>query len=117
MGHARRAVVTGLGVIAPCGQSLDAFWAAITAPLDAPPAGSPDAIAGFEPGSWLGRADVNRTDDRIHYAVAAAALAFADAGEPTFEPRRAGVIIAVFRHCGHGGFAGRWRVFDAAPVA
>ena len=93
MAHERRAVVTGIGVVAPCGQSLDTFWDALTAPVDAPVAGTTEVIDGFDPAAWLGRADINRTDDRIHFAVAAAAMAHADAGEPGCEPRRAGVII------------------------
>jgi 3-oxoacyl-[acyl-carrier-protein] synthase II len=79
-----------MGIIAACGQTLDEFWDAITAPVDAP---ARTKIEGFDPHAWMGKADVNRTDDRIHYAAAAAAQAFADAGEPTFEPLRAGVII------------------------
>jgi 3-oxoacyl-[acyl-carrier-protein] synthase II len=79
-----------MGIIAACGQTLDEFWDALIAPVDAP---ARTKIEGFDPFAWLGKADVNRTDDRIHYAIAAAQQAFTDAGEPAFEPLRGGVII------------------------
>lgn len=93
MTQARRAVVTGIGVVANCGQTLDAFWGALTASTDAPVVGTSEGIDGFDPGAWMGRADVNRSDDRIQFAVAAATMAHLDAGEPDFEALRAGVII------------------------
>jgi 3-oxoacyl-[acyl-carrier-protein] synthase II len=79
-----------MGLVLACAQTLDEFWDAITAPIDEP---ARTKIEGFDPYAWLGKADVSRTDDRIQYAAAAAVQAFADAGEPPFEPLRAGVII------------------------
>jgi len=79
-----------MGIVVACGQTLDEYWDSVTAPFDAP---ARTKIEGFDPYAWLGKADVNRTDDRIQYAAAAAVQAFADAGEPAFEPLRAGVIV------------------------
>lgn len=85
-----RVVVTGLGVIAAAAQSVDAFWEALVAPVDSP---ARTTIEGFDASAWMARPDIKRTDDRIHYAIAAAVQAYADAGEPEIDPRRAGVII------------------------
>jgi 3-oxoacyl-[acyl-carrier-protein] synthase II len=101
----RRVVVTGLGVLAPGGIGLDAFWKRITAGVSAvtritkfDPAGLPSQIAaevtGFEPEAHLPRRDVVRTDTFIHYALTAAQQAIADAKlEPSPGEPRMGVSI------------------------
>ena len=69
----RRVVVTGLGVVAPAGIGVDAFWKQITHGVSAvgritkfDPAGLPSQIAaevnGFDPEAYLPRRDVVRTD-------------------------------------------------------
>ena len=86
----RRVVVTGLGVVAPAGIGVDAFWKQITHGVSAvgritkfDPAGLPSQIAaevnGFDPEAYLPRRDVVRTDTFIHFALTAAQQALADA--------------------------------------
>ena len=85
----RRVVVTGLGVVAPAGIGVDAFWKQITQGVSAvgritrfDPAGLPSQIAaevtGFDPEAHLPRRDLVRTDTFIHYALTAAKQALAD---------------------------------------
>ena len=101
----RRVVVTGLGVVAPAGIGVDAFWKEITQGTSSvrritkfDPAGLPSQIAaevtGFDPEAHLPRRDVVRTDTFIHYALAATQQAMADAKlEPGPGDPRMGVSI------------------------
>ncbi|MFF7994022.1 beta-ketoacyl synthase N-terminal-like domain-containing protein [Kitasatospora xanthocidica] len=108
----RRAVVTGLGVVAPNGVGADAFWKATrqgVSVLDRISregcTGLPLRIAGqvreFEPQSAIDNRYLVQTDRFTHYAMAAADLAVADAGfrpDPE-EPFAVGVVTAA----GSGG--------------
>jgi len=97
--------VTGLGVVAPAGIGVDAFWKNIRHGLSAvgritkfDPEGLPSQIAaevtGFEPEAHLPRRDVVRTDTFIHYALAATHQALLDARlEPSSGDPRIGVSI------------------------
>jgi 3-oxoacyl-[acyl-carrier-protein] synthase II len=101
----RRVVVTGLGVVAPIGIGVDAFWNQLTAgasgvaritKFDA--AALPTQIAaevkGFDPETYLQRRDVVRTDTFIHFALTAAQEALADAKlQPSSGDARMGVSI------------------------
>ena len=101
----RRVVVTGVGVVAPAGIGVDAFWKRITQGVSAvgritkfDPAGLPSQIAaevtGFDPEAHLQRRDVVRTDTFIHYALTAAPQALADSKlEPSPGDPRLGVSI------------------------
>src|SRR6267378_3493164 len=103
--YMRRVVVTGLGVVAPAGIGVDAFWKQITHGVSAvgritkfDPAGLPSQIAaevnGFDPEAYLPRRDVVRTDTFIHFALTAAQQALADAKlEPSAVDSRMGVSI------------------------
>ena len=91
----RRVVVTGLGVVAPCGIGRDAFWAGLLGP---PPSG-PRRIVDFDATDLYGPKEVRRVDRFTQFAAVAAAEALADAGGldgPSglnSDPDRTGVII------------------------
>ena len=86
----RRVVVTGMGVVAPTGVGVDAFWSALTRGVSAirritrfDASRFPSQMAGevpdFDPLVHLPRRDVVRTDAFIHYALTAANEAVANA--------------------------------------
>ncbi|MBO1413832.1 ketosynthase chain-length factor [Streptomyces sp. FH025] len=108
----RRAVVTGLGVVAPNGVGADAFWKATrqgVSVLDRIsregctelPLKVAGEVRGFEPTSVIDSRFLVQTDRFTHYAMAAADLAVADAGfraDPE-QPYAVGVVTAA----GSGG--------------
>jgi 3-oxoacyl-[acyl-carrier-protein] synthase II len=111
----RRVVVTGLGIVSPVGNTLDAAWASITegrsgiGPItnfDASP--FPTRIAGevrdFDPAQWVAAKDVKKMDNFVHYGVAASLMAMKDAGLEITEANaeRTGALIG----SGIGGIAG-----------
>ena len=86
-----RVVVTGLGVVSPLGINAGRTWQALingqsgigpVTNFDA--AGFPCRIAGevkeFDPGAYLDRKEIRRTDRFMHFAIAASKMALADAG-------------------------------------
>ncbi|HEV3473990.1 MAG TPA: beta-ketoacyl-ACP synthase II [Actinomycetota bacterium] len=100
----RRVVVTGIGPVTPVGIGVEPFWSALVAgrsgigPLTLFDASEyPVRIAGevrnFEPGDWMDRREVRRTDRVVHLAGAAARLAWDDAGKPAVEGSRAAVVM------------------------
>ncbi|MFF2079342.1 beta-ketoacyl synthase N-terminal-like domain-containing protein [Kitasatospora sp. NPDC058162] len=108
----RRAVVTGLGVVAPNGVGADAFWKATRQGVSVLDRISregctelPLKVAGevreFDPQSVIDSRYLVQTDRFTHYAMAAADLAVADAGfRPDPErPFAVGVVTAA----GSGG--------------
>ncbi|MBV6698924.1 beta-ketoacyl synthase N-terminal-like domain-containing protein [Kitasatospora aureofaciens] len=108
----RRAVVTGLGVVAPNGVGADAFWKATRQGVSVLDRISRDGctelplrIAGqvrdFDPQAVIDSRYLVQTDRFTHYAMAAADLAVADAGfHPDAEqPYAVGVVTAA----GSGG--------------
>ncbi|MER6303746.1 beta-ketoacyl synthase N-terminal-like domain-containing protein [Kitasatospora sp. NPDC001539] len=108
----RRAVVTGLGVVAPNGVGADAFWKATRQGVSVLDRISregctelPLKIAGevrdFDPASAIDNRYLVQTDRFTHYAMAAADLAVRDAGfrpDPE-QPFAVGVVTAA----GSGG--------------
>jgi len=102
-----RVVITGIGVISPIGQTLDAVWDALCTgrsgigPLTRVPAdGLPSQIAGevrdFDPFCWLEPKEARRTDRFIQFAVAAARQALEQAGLsplPSSVAEQTGVIL------------------------
>jgi 3-oxoacyl-[acyl-carrier-protein] synthase II len=101
-----RVVVTGMGALAPNGNDLESFWAALlagrsgiglitrfdTSRHEVKIAGE---VKGFNPEAALDRKEVRRNDPFTHYAVYVATQAFAHAGldmEKT-DPERVGVIF------------------------
>ncbi|MEU4117172.1 ketosynthase chain-length factor [Kitasatospora sp. NPDC028055] len=108
----RRAVITGLGVVAPNGVGADAFWKATRQGVSVLDRISregctelPLKVAGevrdFEPQSLIDSRYLVQTDRFTHYAMAAADLAVEDAGfRPDPErPFAVGVVTAA----GSGG--------------
>jgi 3-oxoacyl-[acyl-carrier-protein] synthase II len=87
----KRVVVTGLGAVTPVGNTVVDFWGNVVAgrsgvgPITAYDASEqPVRIAaevkGFDPGAFLDRKEVRRTDRFAQLALAAADEALADAG-------------------------------------
>lgn len=85
-----RVVVTGLGVIAAAGCTVDAFWDSLCAGNHQP---AKTEIDDFDPRSVLKKSEVRRSDSRIHFAMGAASQAYADAGSPELDALRTGVVI------------------------
>jgi len=86
-----RVVVTGLGIVSPIGNSVEAAWDALvtgrsgTGPItrfDAAAFASRVAaeVRDFDPRARLGAKEARRTDRFVHFAVAAAQDALADSG-------------------------------------
>ncbi len=108
----RRTVITGMGVICPCGNDLETAWSAIVAgksgigPITHFDAAAHDSrIAGevrnFDPKAWLGGRRSREAHTFIHYTLAAAKMAVDHAGfAPTeAEKLRTATIVGV----GFGG--------------
>jgi 3-oxoacyl-[acyl-carrier-protein] synthase II len=102
----RRVVVTGLGGVTPLGPDIETTWrrllagegsgAAVTAFVaTAHPVRIGCEAREFDPGRWLDRSALRRTDRFVQFAVAAARMAEADAGiEVARAPERVGASIA-----------------------
>jgi len=103
----RRVVVTGMGAVTPVGNSVAATWESLVAgrsgvaaitKFDATafPVRIAGEVKGFNPGDFMDRKEVKRSDWYTQYSVAAAAMAMADAGLtelPGIDPDRIGVVI------------------------
>ncbi|MFJ3791077.1 beta-ketoacyl synthase N-terminal-like domain-containing protein [Kitasatospora sp. NPDC090091] len=114
----RRAVVTGLGVVAPNGVGADAFWKATTQGVSVLDrisregcAHLPLRIAGqvrdFDPASVIDSRFLVQTDRFTHYAMAAADLAVADAGFTPDPEQPFGVGVVTAAGSGGGEFGQR----------
>jgi 3-oxoacyl-[acyl-carrier-protein] synthase II len=107
-----RVVVTGLGAVAPNGIGVEPFWgnlvrgvsgvAAITrfdaSKHDTRIAGE---VKGFDPLQWIEKKEVRKMDLFIQYAIAAAQMAFDDAGLKVVDDNRD--RMGVFVGTGMGG--------------
>ncbi len=92
----RRVAITGMGVVSCCGIGTDALWTGLNGP-------APDGerrVPGFDPTAWFGPKEVRHVDRFAQFAVAAADMAWEDAGAPEVDPARAGVVLGT----GVGGF-------------
>jgi 3-oxoacyl-[acyl-carrier-protein] synthase II len=104
-------VVTGLGATSPLGGDVASTWAAMLAGKSGartlPSDFGPDlpvqiaAPAAVDPATVLDRVQARRMDRCEQFAMVAAREAWADAGAPTIEPERLGVVVA----SGIGGIA------------
>ncbi len=85
-----RIVVTGMGLVTPCGVDLERSWAALLAgtsgikPITSFDVSAFDTrIAGevsdFDPAQWMDRKEIRRNDRFIHFSIAAAEMALKDA--------------------------------------
>ncbi|HLT10370.1 MAG TPA: beta-ketoacyl-[acyl-carrier-protein] synthase family protein [Micromonosporaceae bacterium] len=74
----RRVVITGVGVVAPCGIGAEAFWAGLAVP---PEPNVLRRVRDFDPEqAGLRRVDARRMDRFAQFAIVAGGEALADAG-------------------------------------
>jgi 3-oxoacyl-[acyl-carrier-protein] synthase II len=113
-------VITGIGPVTSIGLGRQAFWDALTSGQNGigeitlfDTGGFPVRIAGevreFDPTEHMERKEVRRTDRNVHFAVAAARMAWNDAGEPKTDPQRTAVVIST-------GIGGLNTLLDQARV-
>ena len=107
-----RVVVTGLGAVAPNGIGVENFWHSIVngvsgvGPITRFDASKHDCriageVKGFDPLQWLEKKEARKMDTFIHYAVAAAQMAYDDSGLKVTDDNRE--RIGVFVGTGMGG--------------
>lgn len=93
MNTGRRVAVVGLGVVAPCGVGKDAFWQGLLGP--AITGQRSVSLAEWDPSPYYENPKEARRADRVEqFAIAAAAEAFAQAGDLHVNPGRFGTIFA-----------------------
>jgi 3-oxoacyl-[acyl-carrier-protein] synthase II len=103
--HRRRVVITGIGVISPCGLTLDTFWDSVVAGRPSArkltrfittemPCQIASELKGFEPTDYMDVTRARRYDPAILYGLAAAKQSVADSGLDLgkVEPDRIGVV-------------------------
>ncbi|MDD3762499.1 MAG: beta-ketoacyl-ACP synthase II [Nevskiales bacterium] len=102
----RRVVVTGLGIVSPVGNDVDTAWNNILAgksgigPITRFDASAyttqfAGLIKDFKPEEWMNVKDVKRTDEFIHYGVAAAKQAVRDSGLEITDQNRDRIGVCV----------------------
>lgn len=102
----RRVVVTGLGIVCPTGIGVAEAWGDIVAgrsgitgitrfDASAFPSRIAGEVKGFDPAKYMPAKEVRRLDTFIHYGLAAASEAIADAGivATSENAERIGVVI------------------------
>ncbi|MCB1001227.1 MAG: beta-ketoacyl-ACP synthase II [Acidimicrobiales bacterium] len=90
---ARRVAITGYGVVAPCGIGRQSFWQGLNGPGIT--SGRSVDVDNWDPTPYFANPKEARRADRFEqFALAAAAEAFEQAGRPTADPGRFGVIFA-----------------------
>jgi 3-oxoacyl-[acyl-carrier-protein] synthase II len=100
-----RVVVTGIGPVTPVGTGVEEFWTGLTTgrngigPIERFDASDlPVHLAGdvrdFDPTLWMDAKEIRRTDRFVHYSIAAAKLAWQDAGTPEIPSDRAAIVFS-----------------------
>jgi 3-oxoacyl-[acyl-carrier-protein] synthase II len=83
--------ITGLGVVAPCGVGVEAFWHGLHTQ---PGSGDRYSVPDWDPSPWFANPkEARRADPFTQYALAAAAMAVENAGTLDADPGRIGVLI------------------------
>ena len=124
----RRVVVTGMGVKAPGGNDIDAFWRTLLAaeataagPVErvdatAWPVGFACEVKGFDPEQYVEAKEVRRTDRVALLGLGAATDALKQAGNLGVDPARIGVVAGT----GVGGLETQEReeivVYEKGPT-
>src|SRR5690349_12343681 len=103
--HSRRVVITGMGVMAPNGCDLNAFWTSVRGGISAggpltriDTSKVPNKVAceikGFDCGQYIDPKKARRFDLSISYGIAASVEAVKDAGIAfaEFDPDRVGIV-------------------------
>lgn len=83
-------VVTGIGVLTGDVTGAQGMWARL---IERPPRPTHRRIVGFDARDWMDRRQAQRTDRFSQVAVAAALLAHDDAGSPSIDAERTGVVL------------------------
>ena len=88
----RRVAITGLGVLAPCGSGRTDFWQGLLGPGITGTKST--AIPDWDPTPYFDSPKDARRADRVEqFGLAAAAEAFASAGNIDVDPERFGVVV------------------------
>jgi len=113
----RRVVITGVGVVAPCGTGPEEFWAGLRQPAEPI---VDRRVPDFDPSRWgITHVEARRTDRFAQLGMAAAVQALTDAGldgdEGPYDEARCGIVMGT----GIGG-AYAWEsqakiLFDRGP--
>jgi 3-oxoacyl-[acyl-carrier-protein] synthase II len=99
-----RVAVTGLGVASPAGLDIDAFWGTLASGVSTArtitrfdPTPLPVRFAcevhDFDPTAYMNAKEARRVDRTTQLGMAAAVTALRDAGDPSVDPARCGVIM------------------------
>ena len=102
----RRVVVTGVGAVSPCGNTMDRTWGALVegrsgiAPITRfETADLKTRFAGecndFDPTPWWSKTELRRYGRFTHFGVAASAMAMESSGLTVDDPARGGVFLGV----------------------
>ena len=102
----RRVVITGMGIISPCGNTKEAFWESMSNGIGGIeritrfdvsqfPSQMAGEVKNFDPSQFLGFKELKRSFLFSQYAVAAAKMAIEDAGLDLADgdPHRVGILL------------------------
>ena len=92
----RRVVITGMGVVTPCGIGVEKFWESIDTEKHTVKIAGEIKDKDFNPEDYMSSKDANRMDRFTQFAMVASDEAIADAGldEAGIDPYRIGVMVS-----------------------